>query len=298
MAVISRYSLRKQKRLEFKSMASDTQQQADINLPSVRIPSVRKVMDLVSLLGLIFSFGLIIAAISMGRSDANFINGPSVMIVILGTLTASCIPYTGMELRQSIGIIFTSFIRPIWSVQQLATGLIDLAVIARKKGLLSMASYEPQTKNEPFLLYALGLVTDGYNHDDVKRILEQDVDKEEERAKRAASILKRGSEVAPAMGLIGTLVGLVQMLAELENPEAIGPAMALALLTTFYGAILGTVVMSPLAAKVEKNAADQATVKTMIIKTALSMIKQENPRNLELIINGLLPPSLRINYFK
>lgn len=281
-------------------MASDTQQQAqaDANLPNVNIPSMRRVLDLVSLLGLLFSFGLIIAAISMGRSDANFINGPSVMIVILGTMTASCIPYTGMELRQSIGTIFTSFIRPVWNVKKLATSLLDLSIIARKKGLLSMASYENQTKNEPFLMYAMGLVTDGYNYDDVKRILKQDIEKEEERTKRAASILKRASEVAPAMGLIGTLVGLVQMLAELENPEAIGPAMALALLTTFYGAILGTVVMSPLAAKVEKNATDQATIKTMVLKTSLSMIKQENPRNLEMIINGLLPPSLRINYFK
>jgi len=279
-------------------MASDTQQQVDANLPNVRVPSVRKVMDFVTLLGLIFSFGLIVAAITMGQSDAKFINGPSVMIVVLGTITASCIPYTGMELRQSISTILTSFVRPLRNIPSLATSLIDLAVIARKKGLLSMANYENQTKNEPFLLYALGLVTDGYNYDDVKHILEQDIEKEEERAKRAASILKRASEVAPAMGLIGTLVGLVQMLAELENPEAIGPAMALALLTTFYGAILGTVVMAPLAAKIEKNAADQATAKIMVLKTALSMIKQENPRNLEMIINGQLPPSLRIKYFK
>ncbi len=279
-------------------MASDAQQQTDANLPNVRIPTMGKVLDLVSVFGLIFSIGLIIAAISMGQSDANFVNGPSVMIVVLGTLTASCIPYTGAELKQSLGTIMTSFLRPVWNVKQLATGLLDLAIIARKKGLLSMAGYEPQTKNEPFLLYAMGLVTDGYNYDDVKRILSQNIDKEEERAKRAASILKRASEVAPAMGLIGTLVGLVQMLAELENPEAIGPAMAVALLTTFYGAILGTVVMSPLAAKIEKNAADRVAVKTMIMRTALSMIKQENPRNLEMDINGLLPPSLRINYFK
>ncbi|MCK5384311.1 MAG: MotA/TolQ/ExbB proton channel family protein [Alphaproteobacteria bacterium] len=279
-------------------MASDVQQQADATLPNVTVPGVRNVMDLVTLLGLILSFALIIGAISMGQSDANFVNGPSVMIVIFGTMTASCIPYTGMELRQSLSILFTSFLRPVRSFSQLATSLIDLAVIARKKGLLSMANYENQTKNEPFLLYTLGLVTDGYNYEDIRRILELDIEKEEERMKRAASILKRASEVAPAMGLIGTLVGLVQMLAELENPEAIGPAMALALLTTFYGAIMGTVVLSPLAAKVEKNAADQAMAKTMILKTALSMIKQENPRNLEMIINGLLPPSLRINYFK
>ncbi|MCK5375026.1 MAG: MotA/TolQ/ExbB proton channel family protein [Alphaproteobacteria bacterium] len=279
-------------------MASDTQQQIDINLPNVIVPRVHRTLDLITLLGLILSISLIIGAISMGKSEANFVNGPSIMIVILGTLTASCIPYTGMELRQSISVILTSFIRPARNIPMLATSMVDLAIIARKKGLLEISNYEDQTGNEPFLEYAMGLVTDGYDFDDLKRILEQDIQKEEERSKRAASILKRASEVAPAMGLIGTLVGLVQMLAELENPEAIGPAMALALLTTFYGAILGTVIMSPLAAKVEKNAADKALAKTMVTKTALSMVKQENPRNLEMIINGLLSPSLRINYFK
>ncbi|MFP4097271.1 MAG: motility protein A [Alphaproteobacteria bacterium] len=279
-------------------MASDIQQQTDAGLPSVHVPTVRKAVDPVTILGLILSLSLIVGAIAMGQSDANFINGPAVMIVVLGTMTASFIPYTAMELRQSAGVIMTSFMRPVRDIPALATSMVDLAVIARKKGLLSMAAYENQTGNEPFLMYALGMVTDGYDHDDIKRILEQDIAQEEERGKRAASILRRASEVAPAMGLIGTLVGLVQMLAELENPEAIGPAMAVALLTTFYGAILGTVVMSPLAAKVEKNVADQAMAKTMSLKTALSMIKQENPRNLEMIINGLLPPSLRIAYFQ
>ena len=87
------------------------------------------------------------------------------------------------------------------------------------------------------------------------------------------------------------------MLANLENPDTIGPAMAVALLTTFYGAILGSIVMSPLAAKIEKNADDEVTAKTMVLKTAMSIIKQENPRNLEMLINALLPPSQRIRYF-
>lgn len=273
-------------------------QQQDANLPQIRVPKIGKSLDFVSILGLFFSFALIIGAIVMGKSEANFFNIPSVLIVVLGTFTASCISYTGMELRQSVGIIFTAIMRPVRNFSALATSMVSLAVIARKKGVLSISAYENQTRNEPFYLYAMGLVTDGYDSDDVNRILSQDLDMEEERCKRAASILKRASEVAPAMGLIGTLVGLVQMLAELENPEAIGPAMALALLTTFYGAILGTVVLSPLAAKVEKNASDEATSKKMALHTALSMIKQENPRNLEMNINGLLPPSLRINYFK
>ncbi len=187
--------------------------------------------------------------------------------------------------------------RPVRDFSGLAKGMLDIATVGRKRGVLSLSSYENQTKNEPFLNYALKLVVDGYNPDDIKRILQQDIDMEEERQKRAASILRRGSEVAPAMGLIGTLVGLVQMLADLDNPDAIGPAMAVALLTTFYGAIMGTVVMAPLAAKLEKNAADEVTMKTMTLKTCMSIVSQENPRNLEMLINSLLAPSQRIRYF-
>lgn len=269
----------------------------DTKLPTVFVPAAVSRMDFATILGLLLSFCLIIGAIALGQSDAQFFNLPSVLIVVLGTITTTCISYTGSELAQSGGIILKSAVRPVRDFPKLAKSLMDLATIARKKGLLFLSNYEKETVKEPFLRHAMGIVVDGYSERDVRRILQQDIDLEEERQKRAASILRRASEVAPAMGLIGTLVGLVQMLANLENPDTIGPAMALALLTTFYGAILGSIVMSPLAAKIEKNADDEVTAKTMIMRTALSAIKQENPRNLEMLINALLPPSQRIRYF-
>ncbi len=267
------------------------------NIPNVSVPRAVSRPDLVTIFGLLLSFGLIVGAIAMGQSDAKFFNLPSVLIVILGTMTATSISYTGAELLPSMGVITKSIFRPVRNFSALATSMMDLTTIARKKGLLYLSNYEKETTKEPFLRQAMGIVIDGYNVQDVQRILQQEIDVEEERQKRAASILRRASEVAPAMGLIGTLVGLVQMLANLENPDTIGPAMAVALLTTFYGAILGTVVMAPLAAKIEKTAADDVTAKTMVLKTALSMISQENPRNLEMLINSLLPPSQRIRYF-
>jgi len=103
--------------------------------------------------------------------------------------------------------------------------------------------------------------------------------------------------VAPAMGLIGTLVGLVKMLADLDNPDSIGPAMAVALLTTFYGAILGTVIMAPLSVKLEKNSSDETMIKTLIVTAATSMARQENPRRLEMLLNSDLPPFEQIRYF-
>ena len=142
------------------------------------------------------------------------------------------------------------------------------------------------------------MVVDGYSAEDIKRLVSQETDALLERHKRSASITRRASEVAPAMGLIGTLVGLVQMLADLENPEAIGPAMAVALLTTFYGAILGTIIMAPLSIKLEKYSYEQALSKTMIMTAAISIAAQENPRRLEMLLNAELPPSERITYFE
>lgn len=280
-------------------MASDQQQaQSTAALPSVKVPAPNQTIDLITIFGLMLSFGLIVGAIALGQSDASFFNLPSVLIVVLGTMTATSVSYTGAELSQSMPVIGRSAVRPVRDFSALAKSMIDLASIARQKGLLQLSNYEKETEKEPFLKYAIGLVVDGYNPEDIERILQQDIDAEEERNHRAASILRRASEVAPAMGLIGTLVGLVQMLADLDDPDSIGPAMAVALLTTFYGAILGTVVMAPLAAKLEKNAADEVCAKTMTLKTALSMMRQENPRNLEMMINSLLPPSQRIVYFK
>ncbi|MGH1455702.1 MAG: motility protein A [Alphaproteobacteria bacterium] len=278
--------------------ASDTNiDQQSSPLPPVKIPEAVSMPDFATILGLFLSFALIAVAIVVGQSNANFFNLPSVLIVVLGTMTATSVSYSGQELKQSLPVLGSSMMRPVRDFSGLAKGMLDIATVGRKRGVLSLSSYENQTKNEPFLNYALKLVVDGYNPDDIKRILQQDIDMEEERQKRAASILRRGSEVAPAMGLIGTLVGLVQMLADLDNPDAIGPAMAVALLTTFYGAIMGTVVMAPLAAKLEKNAADEVTMKTMTLKTCMSIVSQENPRNLEMLINSLLAPSQRIRYF-
>lgn len=278
-------------------MAENETTQDTTPLPNVRVPLAKSQVDLASILGVVLSFGLILSAIAIGESNAQFYNTPSVLIVVFGTLTATCIAYSGRELKESLSVIGSSMFRPVRDFSALAKSMIDLANISRKRGVLSLSNYETQTQNEPFLNYALRLVVDGYNAEDIERILQQDIDEEEERLKRAASILRRASEIAPAMGLIGTLVGLVKMLANLEEPDQIGGDMAVALLTTFYGAILGTVVFAPLAAKLEKNAADTVKAKTMALVAARSMLKQENPRNLEMMINSLLPPSQRIKYF-
>jgi len=269
----------------------------DKTLPNVRIPLPKTGPDFATLLGLILTFGLIAVAIVIGQSNASFINAPSLMIVVFGTITATCVSFTSQEIFYSWKVISKSTIRITRDYNAIATGLVALAVISKKKGVLALASYESQIKSEPFLAYALQMVIDGYQPEQIEGVLTQKIDSQIERHKRSASITQRASEIAPAMGLIGTLVGLVQMLADLENPETIGPSMALALLTTFYGAILGTIVMAPLSAKLEKNSTDESLFQGLVLCAAVSMANHNNPRSLEMELNSELPPGDRISYF-
>lgn len=265
--------------------------------PSIHFPPLRKSTDIATLSGLGLAFGLIAAAILMGQSNANFFNVPSLMIVVFGTMAATAVSYTGEELAKTWDVIGKSIFQQSLSPSKLATSLVNLAIVAKKKGILSISTYEDELKKNAFASKAMQMVIDGYKPDNISRLLQQEIDLQIERERRSAGITRRASEVAPAMGLIGTLVGLVQMLADLENPETIGPAMAVALLTTFYGAILGTVVMAPLAVKLEKYSNDDVLIKSLVAIAATSISRQDNPRQLEMLLNAQLPPSERITYF-
>jgi chemotaxis protein MotA len=266
--------------------------------PPVKIEDVSHELDGATLIGLIASLGLIAAASLMGNENANFFNMPSVLIVVLGTAAVTAVSYTGDELAKAWTVIKASALRPVFAPKELAVQLMNIAVIARKRGALHLSNLENELKKDYFLSYSINLVSDGFQATEIESVLQQDIETTLDRYRKSASILRRASEVAPGMGLIGTLVGLVQMLSQLDDPASIGPAMAVALLTTFYGAIMGTVVLGPLAAKIEHNASEEALVKTMIMAAATSISKQENPRRLEISLNSLLPSSFRITYFK
>ncbi len=262
---------------------------------TIAMPKVKP--DYATIIGLSAAIGLIIAAIMIGDDNANFVNGPSFLIVVLGTIAATAVSFSGDELRHVPGIIANTLLRRYRKPSVMANQLMEIAALARKKGLLALSAIEPELKKDPFLARSVQLVTDGYTGEDIDRVLGQEVDALAERHRRSASIMRRASEIAPAMGLIGTLVGLVKMLAQLDDPGSIGPAMALALLTTFYGAILGTVVLAPLAAKLERNSGDETMIKNLILTAMGSIARQENPRRLEMLLNSELPPEERIRYF-
>ena len=141
------------------------------------------------------------------------------------------------------------------------------------------------------------MVADGATVAELEEVMHNDIQATLHRVRRSAAVLRRAADYAPAMGLIGTLVGLVQLLGRLDDPQQIGASMAVALLTTFYGAVLANMVLSPLAVKLERNAVDEELVCLVYLMGAISVSRQENPRRLELLVNSVLPPSMRVRYF-
>jgi chemotaxis protein MotA len=176
-----------------------------------------------------------------------------------------------------------------------ARGLMALADLAARHGGPALQARLAGLRRDPYLHRAISLASEAVAPEDIEAIMTAEAAATGERQARSAGILRRAAEVAPAMGLIGTLVGLVQMLGHLDDPARIGPGMALALLTTFYGAMLANVVLGPLAAKLDRNAAAEDLLRRIYLIGATAIARQDSPRRLETLLNTVLPPEQRLN---
>lgn len=254
-------------------------------------------LDHATMLGLIGGFGLVAAAIVLGGAPNAFIDPPSLLIVIGGTLGVTTICFSLQDMARLPTVVVRTLFHSTPDPGATAFYMLRLAELARKRGIMGLDQVLEDMQNEPFIRKAVSLAVDGTSIEEIRIVLEREISETTDRQLRSASMLRKAAEVAPAMGLIGTLIGLVQMLGHLEDPSAIGPGMAVALLTTFYGAILANMVLSPLASKLERNIADEELVAKVSKVAAESICRTDNPRRLELLLNAMLPPSKQINYF-
>ncbi len=251
-----------------------------------------------AIFGLLSAFGLLAVAIAIGGAPAAFINGAGILIVVFGTIAVTAISFTAEELKAMPLTIWRLLTEPQRDPSLAAMTVIRLAEQARKSGLIALKKLLPSLSQDPFLSNACQLILDGSTPEEAEAILEREAHAAANRYSRSIDILRRAGEVAPAMGLIGTLVGLVQMLGSLDDPSRIGPAMAVALLTTLYGAMLAHLVFIPLATKAERMATDESLLNTVYALGAASIGRKENPRRLEMLINTVLPPAKKVMYFK
>lgn len=263
----------------------------------LRFEAAPRKMDLATLLGLIAALALIAVAIVMNGSPLAFVDVPAILMVVLGTFAVTAISYTGDELREAQPSFRQAMFRTEIDPRVAARRVLTLADKARKRGMLSLQGDLYGLRDAPFLQRALSMLVDGLQVDEIERNMTLEAHALAQGRHRAAAILRRAAEVSPAMGLIGTLVGLVQMLGNLDSPERIGPAMSVALLTTLYGALMANVVFLPLASKLERNATVEQLVSQIYTMGVASMGRQENPRRLEMLLNTVLPAGQQIRYF-
>jgi chemotaxis protein MotA len=254
-------------------------------------------VDAASVVGLTCGFGLLIAAIVLGGSPGSFINVPSILIVLGGTFSVVTVCFSISEVVNTFKVAATAILPSVREPEDAAARALGMAELARRNGMLALQNMQRDLAADPFLHKCMSMVIDGAAAEEVEAVMGRDLQATMLRHARGADVIRKAAEFAPAMGLIGTLVGLVQMLGNLDDPAAIGPSMAVALLTTFYGAVLANMVFSPLAAKLERNSADETLVNMVYVMGAVSIIRQENPRRLEMLINSVLPPSRRVRYF-
>lgn len=263
------------------------------------LPRMRRRLDLATIVGLSSGLLLVLGALFMGGGGiGSFIDIPSVLIVLGGTAAITTISFTWPDMRAAMKALSSTMVANTPDPRAAAQTALSMAEFARRSGPLALQPLVKSTKAWPVLSKAVELIVDGLPADDAERILRTEIEASLARARTASAVMRRAAEVAPAMGLIGTLVGLVQMLGNLSDPSTVGPAMAVALITTFYGAILGSMVFSPIAAKIDRNAEREALVDGLYLLAAGSVARQENPRRLEVMINTVLPPELRVTAYE
>lgn len=252
--------------------------------------------DWATLGGLIAAVGFIVIALVISGSYTAFADISSVLIVVLGTAAVTLVCFRWDDLRMVTPILKKSFSYHGHDLQVLARTLVDMSILVRRRGTLALADYERLWRSDPLLYPYVAMIVDGFAPQDIERTAAQEMDTSLELYRKASAVLRRAAESAPGMGLIGTLIGLVEMLGNLQSPESLGPSMAIALLTTFYGAFLGTVILTPLANKIERNANNEVVERQMILAAATAMSVLDNPRRLEMTLNAFLPRDKRLAY--
>ena len=247
-------------------------------------------MDIATLIGLLGGIGVIIGAIATGGDIMLFMNVPGLLIVVGGTFMVTLMQVSMKDFLSSFGIAMKAFFYKTDDAPTLIEEAVQLADVARKNGLLAL---EGQEIGNDFLKQGINLCVDGHDPALVQRMLTKDIDLTIERHEVGQGMFKRMAVMAPAMGMIGTLIGLVQMLANMSDPASIGPAMAIALLTTLYGAIIANAFAQPLADKLARASQMEKTNKSLILETISGIQEGMNPRVLEQMLSTYLPSSKR-----
>ncbi len=247
-------------------------------------------MDLASLIGVVGALAIVIMAMILGGDISMFVNVPSILIVIVGSMFAVMVKFELGQFLGAVKVAAKAFSFKLSKPEKIIEEVVEMAGMARKGGLLSL---EGREVSDEFLGKGIQLLVDGHDPDVVRTLMNKDMKQTVERHAIGINIFKAIGDVAPAMGMIGTLIGLVAMLANMDDPKSIGPAMAVALLTTLYGAMMATMIALPIADKLTLRKEEEARLKNMIIDALLAIQSGQNPRVIESMLQTYIQKSKR-----
>lgn len=247
-------------------------------------------MDLATLIGILGAFGVVGSSIVLGGNPLIFLNVPSLLIVCGGSIMVVLMKFSLTQFFGSVKVAIKAFFITVTKIEDLIALSLELVNKSRKEGLLALEEVEI---TDPFMKQGVQLLVDGHPAELIKEILHKDMQLTVERHNIGNKIFKSMADVAPAMGMIGTLIGLVQMLSAMDDPKSIGPSMAVALLTTLYGAVIANIIATPIADKLSLRSAEEKTRKSLIIDTLMGIESGRNPRVIEESLKQYLPVSKR-----
>lgn len=247
-------------------------------------------MDLATIIGMLGAIIMVVGAISLGASPLVFINPISLLVVIGGSLLIVLSQMSLTEARKAIAAAAKAFKSDLPDNASTIDEMLELAKTARKNGLLALEDHETSS---PFLTKGLQMLADGYAPDVLKEVLDKERLLTLERNRAGTRAFTLLGEVAPAMGMTGTLIGLVDMLSNMDDPSSIGPAMAVALLTTLYGVLIANIIANPIAEKLELRTLQQEQLQSLWTDALLSIQQGRNPRVVEQMLLTYLPQDVR-----
>jgi chemotaxis protein MotA len=247
-------------------------------------------MDKTSLIGIFSGLLLIIIAILVGGDIHNFANVPGLMIVLGGTAAATLLTFPFEEVKAAFRGAWQVFSRPRQTTDDIIAMMLRLAKISRNEGIVRISEVEVDS---PFMQRAINLVSEGSDEELIRNILRNEIDALKVRHFEVQDVFRKMGTYAPAFGLLGTLIGLIQMLSTLDDPAYIGPAMSVALLTTFYGSLLSTTTFLPIAGKLRARTLTEVMHLEIIYEGAIALLQDNNQLTIYERLSSFVPASKR-----
>ncbi|UCF66061.1 MAG: MotA/TolQ/ExbB proton channel family protein [Acidobacteriota bacterium] len=247
-------------------------------------------MDLSTIIGLVLGTILVLSAIVLGENPIIFVNVQSILIVLGGTLGVTFIKNPLQRVFGTISVVKNAFFGRLTPVGELIEKLVELSRKARRESLLSLEKVEI---GDSFLRNAIRLAVDGMEPAAIRTVLDTEINFLHQRHKIGQDLLEGIATSAPAFGMIGTLIGLVQMLASMDDPSKIGPAMAIAILTTLYGAVIANLFAQPLAEKLRNRSREEINARLVVLQGVLSIVEGDHPASVEQKLSAYLEPKQR-----